>query len=86
MSAHSRVSPARWPEMMKRKTAAEYCDMSEAAFEREVLAGRLPMGITFGGREHWRKSALDRYLDHLTGDQAVPDYLREFMDKYGQAA
>jgi hypothetical protein len=40
-----------WPAMMKRKTAAAYCDMSEAAFEREILAGRLPGGVTFGGRE-----------------------------------
>lgn len=29
------------PRMMKRKTAAQYCDLSEAAFEREIIAGRL---------------------------------------------
>lgn len=41
----------RWPAMMKRKTAAEYADLSEAAFVREVAAGRLPPAIIFGGRE-----------------------------------
>lgn len=79
---------ARWPEMMKRKTAAEYCDMSEAAFEREVLAGRLPMGVQFGGREHWRKAALDKALDYITGsiDASVPEYRRRLRERHAQAA
>jgi hypothetical protein len=76
----------RWPEMMKRKTAAEYCDMSEAAFEREVISGRLPSGVVFGGREHWRKAALDRALDRLTGDDQMPEYRRKLREKYGKAA
>jgi len=42
----------RWPQLMKRKTAAAYCDMSEAAFEREVLAGRFPAAFVIGGRDH----------------------------------
>lgn len=75
----------RWPAMMKRKTAAEYCDMSEAAFEREVVAGRLPAGILFGGREHWRKDALDHAFARLAGE-VVPDYRRRLRGSYGQAA
>lgn len=31
-----------WPRMMKRPTAAKYCDLSEGAFVAEVTAGRLP--------------------------------------------
>lgn len=76
---------ARWPAMMKRKTAAEYCDMSESAFEREIIAGRLPAGVMFGGREHWRKEALDGAFARLSGE-AVPDYRRRAMGDYGQAA
>lgn len=77
---------ARWPATMKRKTAAEYLDMSEAAFEREIVAGRLPAGIMFGGREHWRKDAIDAALDRLSGAADEPDYLKEWREKYGQAA
>ncbi|QSR18456.1 hypothetical protein [Novosphingobium sp. KA1] len=76
---------ARWPAMMKRKTAAEYCDMSEAAFEREIIAGRLPAGITFGGREHWSKEALDAAFARLSGE-IVPDYRRKLRGEYGKAA
>jgi hypothetical protein len=79
---------ARWPAMMKRKTAAEYCDMSEAAFEREIITGRLPAGIMFGNREHWSKEALDGAFARLArGDnEEVPDYRAKAMAKYGKAA
>lgn len=80
-------SIARWPAMMKRKTAAEYCDMSEAAFEREIIAGRLPASLMFGGREHWRKDALDAAFERLSGgEEELPDYRRKAMEKYGKAA
>lgn len=80
------ISP-RWPAMMKRKTAAEYADMSEAAFEREIIAGRLPAGIMFGGREHWSKEALDAAFARLSGGAAsVPEYRRKALGGYGQAA
>lgn len=77
---------AIWPGMMRRKTAAAYCDMSEAAFEREIVAGRLPAGIMFGGREHWRKEAIDAAFDRLTGSSDEPEYLRKWREKYGKAA
>ena len=76
-----------WPEMMRRKTAAQYLDMAEAAFAREVFSGRLPPSVMLGGREHWRKASIDRALDHLMGDDGrpfVPEYLREFNARYGQ--
>jgi len=72
--------------MMKRATAAEYCDMSEAAFEREIIAGRLPSSVVFGGRDHWRKEALDRALDRITGENmATPSYREELLRR-GKAA
>jgi len=75
----------RWPTLMKRRTAAEYLDMSEAAFEREILAGRLPASFLIGGREHWRKDAIDAALDRL-GGSATPSYRKELQERYGQAA
>lgn len=77
---------ARWPHMMKRKTAAEYCDLSEAAFEREVLAGRLPCAIKLGERDHWLRPALDKALARLAGETDEPAYRRELRGRYGQAA
>lgn len=74
------------PRMMKRTTAAAYCDLSVAAFEREVAAGTLPMPVMLGNREHWCKNALDRALDALTGAEAVPDYRRKLRQRYEKAA
>lgn len=82
------MTAARWPALMKRRTAAEYLDTSELAFEKEVAAGRLPQPITLGGRAHWSKSAIDAAVAHIAGDraEAKPDYLREFEERYGTAA
>lgn len=74
---------SRWPRMMRRKTAAEYCDLSEAAFEREVIACRLPCPVALGGREHWDRLALDRALAVLTGETDTPQWEQEFNLKYG---
>lgn len=57
-----------WPGMMKRATAANYCDLSVAEFEREVLAGRLPAPVKFGRHEHWSKAQIDKCLAILTGE------------------
>ena len=75
-----------WPRMLKRTRAAEYCDLSVAAFEREIIAGRLPAGVMLGGREHWCKNALDKALDMLTGAQDVPDYRKRLQAQYGSKA
>lgn len=77
---------ARWPRMMKRKTAAEYCDLSESAFEREVLRGTLPCAITLGSRDHWDRQALDAALNVLAGVEAEPDYRRKLRERYDDAA
>lgn len=53
--------------MMLRKTACQYLEISDAAFEREMLAGNIPAPVTFGGKPHWRRKQLDEYLDRLTG-------------------
>lgn len=84
MSARARLQI--WPAAMKRVTAAAYCDLSEAAFEREVIAGRLPGAVHLGGREHWRKEAIDAALARLAGDGDVPEYRRRLREKYGKAA
>lgn len=75
----------RWPAMMKRATAAAYCDISIASFEREIVAGRLPSGVVFGGREHWHREALDRALAAIAGEN-VSDIDAELRRRYGKAA
>ena len=82
------TAPALWPRVMKRATAAAYCDMSESAFEKEVLMGRFPASVKIGGREHWCRKALDKALDHITGAEQdnEPDYRREHREKYGSEA
>ena len=73
-----------WPALMLRKTASAYLDMSEASFVREVQSGKLPEGIKIGGRPHWRKDAIDKAIDRLTGnDDSEPEYLRDFRKRYG---
>lgn len=72
--------------MMKRTTAAAYCDLSEPAFLREVSEGRLPCAIKLGGRDHWCKNKLDKALDRLTGADPKPAYLEEFEARYGSEA
>jgi predicted DNA-binding transcriptional regulator AlpA len=54
--------------MMKRRTAAAYCDLSPAEFEREVNEGRLPLPIKLGDSEHWSRRKLDEALDALHGE------------------
>lgn len=57
-----------WPLMMKRATAAAYCDLTVAEFEREVAAATLPLPVNLGNHEHWSRTSLDRALALLTGD------------------
>lgn len=62
-----------WPRMLRRTTAAAYCDLSVASFEREVGEGRLPPGVMFGGQLHWSRSAIDEALERISGE-SVPDW------------
>lgn len=68
----ARQAPA-WPRMMRRSTAALYCDLSVAGFEREVAAARLPLPVHLDGEEHWSRDQIDDALDRLTGDK-TPDW------------
>lgn len=74
----------RWPHMMKRATAAQYCDLSEGAFIREVAAGRLPTAVNLGGRDHWFRPSLDKALARIAGEAAT-DYEEDFWNR-GAAA
>jgi len=67
----------RWPALMRKKTAAEYCDMSEAAFLREIAAGRFPAGVMIGGQERWRMDALDAAIARLDGGEPQDEDMRK---------
>ena len=71
-----------WPQMMKLKTAAAYCDLSVGAFEGEVLVGRLPSPVTLGRRDHWHKPALDAALASIAGGNEVPDWREALRARY----
>ena len=65
----ARAALPNWPAAMRRETAASYCDMTPAAFEREVLAGTLPGPVMLGG-ERWHRAGLDAALERLAGGGA----------------
>lgn len=73
-----------WPRMMKRSTAAAYCDLTVAELEREIAAGRLPSPIKLGSTEHWSRVELDASLERLTGEG--PQDWRKGSPLYGNAA
>ena len=56
-----------WPAAMRKATAAAYCDLTPAEFEREVAGGRLPMPVKLGNSEHWNRAAIDADLDRIGG-------------------
>lgn len=56
-----------WPRMMKKATAARYCDLTTPEFVREVACGKLPMAVILGNQEHWDRHQLDEDLNRLTG-------------------
>ena len=53
---------------MKRATAAAYCDMSVASFDKEVTMGRMPSPILLGGLHHWTRNAIDQQLEQLENE------------------
>lgn len=65
-----------WPRLMKRGTAAAYCDLTPTEFDREVTAGKLPLPIALGNHEHWSRVQLDEYIANLAGEGAA-DWRRE---------
>ena len=60
-----------WPGAMKRKTAAAYLDMGEAAFMRLVEEGIMPQPFWLGRSDHWTRASLDRSLAALDADSEV---------------
>lgn len=77
----------RWPALLLRKTVAEYLDMSEDSVIKEVSAGRLPAPFKIGGRDHWRRDAIDAAIARMTGGQTnLPSWEQEFMERYGPEA
>lgn len=57
--------------MMRRATAASYCDMKVAEFEGEVADGRFPSPVLVGREERWSRKRLDEALDRLTNATAA---------------
>src|SRR5689334_274741 len=55
----------RWPRLMCKRTAAEYCDMSPATFAARVRDGSLPQKSKRYKR--WDRQALDDAIDRETG-------------------
>jgi hypothetical protein len=66
-----------WPRMMRRATAAAYCDLTATDFEREVSKGRLPAPVMLGSDEHWARDQLDASLDRLLGSKPKGDWRKE---------
>src|SRR3546814_2739719 len=56
-----------WPAMMTRQLAADYCCLSIAQFEREIVSGRLHAPVNIGGAAHWHQPTLDRDLEQIAG-------------------
>lgn len=54
--------------MMRRGTAARYCDLTPTEFDREVTAGKLPLPVRLGNHEHWSRVSLDEHLAELAGE------------------
>lgn len=68
MNAPTRIDRIpHWSQMMTRQLAADYCCLSIAQFEREIISGRLPAPVSLGGAAHWHKPTLDRYLEQIAG-------------------
>lgn len=69
-----------WPQAMRRKLAAQYVDLSEAAFEREINAGRLPAPVIMDKKERWLRPSLDKALEHLSNGykDGMPPWEKEF--------
>jgi predicted DNA-binding transcriptional regulator AlpA len=63
--------------MMRRTTAAAYCDLSSTDFEREVSRGRLPAPVQLGSELHWARDQLDTALDRLIGSKATADWRKQ---------
>ena len=48
-----------WPTLMRKRMAAQYLDISDAMFAREVKLGTLPPPVCVAGAQRWSRHALD---------------------------
>jgi hypothetical protein len=48
-----------WPGLLKRESAAKYCDMKPAEFDKAVASGDLPSPIMVNGKHLWRRADID---------------------------
>lgn len=65
-----------WPRLMRRATAAAYCDLSPADFERVVTASQLPLPVKIGREDHWSRVQLDEYCAAMFGE-GVDDWRKQ---------
>lgn len=61
-SGSSISSDGSWPPTMQRKRACEYLDIGSTKFGELVKAGEIPEPFELGGRDHWLREDLDRYV------------------------
>ena len=52
-----------WPGAMRLQTAARYVDMSPHEFEREVVAGTMPLPIALVAGDRWLRIRLDKAIE-----------------------
>lgn len=58
-----KTPPARWPKMLDRRTAAEYCGVSVNHFLTHC-----PVAPTLiGGKKLWNRRGIDAWLDGPIG-------------------
>ncbi len=73
---------ARWPRLMGKEVAAEYCGVSPGHF----LAHCPVQAVRMGSRVLWDRHALDQWLDSLSGlaepDTEASEWLRRLDDAY----
>ncbi len=70
--------PVRWPAVMKREIAAEYCSLSVSGFDQWVREGRLPPPLPRSKR--WSKEAIDRSIAKMDGGSCLIGGLDEAPD------
>ena len=57
--------PVRWPAVMTREIAAEYCSLSVSGFDQWVRECRLPPPMP--GTKRWSKAAMDHAIAKMGG-------------------
>lgn len=60
---------ARWPAIMTREIAAEYCSLSPSGFDQWVREGRLPRPMP--GTKRWSRAAIDRLISFADGTAGI---------------